>query len=81
MAVKLSVYSKGGLVGFIPACFLPPADMDHRMSGSRLSGSLTVPEPPPAEWADIVDEVEQGFYALVPLERAILLLVNAPPRS
>lgn len=79
--MKLSVYTKGGLVGFIPACFLPPVEMDQRMPGSRLCGSLTVPEPAPQEWADIIEQVEHGFYALVPLERAILLLVKAPPRQ
>lgn len=79
--MKLSVYSKGGVVAFTPDCCRPPLEMDHRLPDSRLCGTLALPEPAPAEWADIVEEVERDLYVFVPLERVLLLLTHAAPES
>jgi hypothetical protein len=74
--MKLSVYAQGGTVAFLPACCLPPREMDHQMPESRLCGTLEVPEPAPGDWRHILDGVDHSLFVFLPLEKAILLLAN-----
>jgi hypothetical protein len=74
--MKLSVYVQGGIVAFLPACCLPPREMDHQMPGSRLYGEVDVPEPGPGEWHYILDGVDHSLFVFLPLEKAILLIAN-----
>ena len=47
--MKLSVYSQGATVAFLPACCLPPREMDHQMPESRLCGTVDVPDSGPGD--------------------------------
>jgi hypothetical protein len=72
--MKLSVYRQGATVAFLPACCLPPRDMDRQMPESRLCGSVVVPEPAFGDWRHILDGVDHSLFVFLPLEKAILLL-------
>ena len=72
--MKLSVYAQGGTVAFLPACCLPPREMETQLPESRLCGSVNVPEPPMGDWGHILDGVDHSLFVFLPLEKAILLL-------
>ena len=74
--MKLSVYAQGSTVAFLPACCLPPREMDSQMPESRLCGTVEVPEPGPGDWRHILDGVDHSLFVFLPLEKAILLLAS-----
>ena len=74
--MKLSVYSQGATVAFLPACCLPPREMDHQMPESRLCGTVEVPDSGPGDWRHILDGVDHSLFVFLPLEKAILLLTS-----
>jgi len=74
--MKLSVYSQGATVAFLPACCLPPREMDNQMPESRLCGTVEVPDSGPGDWRHILDGVDHSLFVFLPLEKAILLLTS-----
>ena len=74
--MKLSVYSQGSTVAFLPACCLPPREMHTQMPESRLCGTVEIPDSGPGDWRHILDGVDHSLFVFLPLEKAILLLAN-----